>query len=364
MRRIVFLIFVLITFLQVIPAAYAFDQSDEIPWLALRGEELIFARRYDDALTFFKHVEEQYPDSALGPFGQMAAYEVQMLENEDFHLENEFLATAKRGEEISQRIMKQYHPDDIDLFFCGGVIGLEGFFKARKGQWWGAYTRGNTARQIFTAIRKQNPNFIDATFGLGMYTYWRSVFTKEISFLPFFADKRKEGIDVVERAAREGNLAREMARVNLGIIYFEEKRYADAVRVFQGFIDRYPQNVILRNFLGRIFLADKQYDRALEVFQKVATLDPSINKAHYFIGTAIVLQGKKERFAEAESELQGFLAKTTDRLWRSYTLYWLGMIKEKQGDNEKATGYYEEAFALNHGLKNAQLKVRGLGGGL
>jgi tetratricopeptide (TPR) repeat protein len=364
MRRIVLLIFALIAFFQILPVASAFDQDDEIPWLALQGQELIFARRYDDALTFFKHVEEQYPDAALGPFGLMAAYEVQMLEREDFHLENEFLATAKRGEEITRRIMQRYHPGDVDLFFCGGLIGLEGFFKARKGQWWGAYTRGNISRQIFTSIRKQNPNFVDATFGLGMYTYWRSVFTKEISFLPFFADKRKEGIEIVERVAQEGNLAREMAHVNLGIIYFEEKRYADAIRVFQEFVERYPNNIILHNFLGRIFLADKQYDRAIFEFQKVATLDPSIAKAQYFIGTALVLQGKKERFPEAETELQGFLAKTTDRLWRSYTLYWLGTLKEKQGDNEKAKDYYEKAFELNHGLKSAQLKLRGLGGGL
>jgi len=345
-------------------AAYAFEQGDELVWLSIEGQKRIFERNYDDAVRLFKYVEAEYPMSGLGIFGQMAVLEVKMLEREDFHLENEFLETAKRGEELVDKVMQLYRPSDLDLFFCGGIVGLEGFFRARHGQWWAAYTRGNISRQIFNSILKHNPSFIDAEFGLGMYTYWRSVFTNEIKFLPFFSDRRAEGIATVERVAREGTLAKEMAKVNLGIIYFEEKRYADAIRVFEDFVSRYPKNVILHQLLGRILLADKKYDRSIEEFKKVLALDPQISKTHYFIATAIVIDGKKERFPEAEGELKKFLEGAQDRLWKSYALYWLGQLYEKEGKTEDAKNYYAEAVKLNGGLKSAKMKLRGLGGGI
>jgi len=363
MRKLLFIFLAL----QVIggwPAANAFDQDEEIPWLALEGQKRIFERRYDDATELFRHVERDNPNAALGFFGQMAVLEARMLEREDFHLENEFMDIARRGEAVVGKVMQFYHPSDVDLFFCGGLVGLEGFFKARKGQWWGAYTKGNLSRQIFTSIKKRNPNFIDALFGLGMYDYWRSVFTNEIKFLPFFSDKRKEGIEMVERVAKEGLFARELARVNLGIIYLEERRYADAARVLEEYSGLYSQNVILHILLGRVLLADKKYDHAVEEFEKILVIDPEIAKAHYFVGTALALQGKKERFAEATDHLNGFLKIAKERLWRSYALYWLGLIHEKQGDNKGAAGYYTQAIELNRGLKSAQVKLRALGGGL
>jgi tetratricopeptide (TPR) repeat protein len=364
MRQILFAVFALVAVLHNMSVASAFTQDDELVWLSLEGQKRIFERKYDSALQLFKNVEKEYPMSALGYFGEMAVYEVQMLEREDFHLENELLDAAKRGEEVVDKVMQLYHPSDFDLFYAGGFIGLEGFFKARHGWWWGAYTRGNISRQIFNTILKRNPDFVDAWFGLGMYMYWRSVFTNEIKFLPFFSDKRAEGIAIVERVAKEGRLAAEMAHVNLGIIYFEEKRYADAITIFEDYLKRFPQNVLLHQFLGRVLLADKKYDRAIEQFKKVLAIDPTINKAHYFIGTAILADGKKEQLPEAEQEFQGFLKTTSSRLWRSYTLYWLGQIYEKQGNTESAKQYYEEALKLNKGLKGAQLKLRGLGGGI
>lgn len=360
MRRLICFLLIFLT----PQIAFAFEQSDEIVWLAMEGQTRIFERRYDDALRLFQEVEKEYPYSAVGPFGQMAVYEVQMLEAEDFHLEKEFLETAKRGEEIVDKIMQRYRPSDVDLFFSGGLIGLEGFFRARHAQWWGAYTRGNICRQIFNSILKRNPSFVDAQFGLGMYIYWRSVFTNEIKFLPFFSDRRKEGIAIVEKVAREGNLAREMAQVNLGIIYFEERRLADAERVFDDFTKRYPRNALLHMFYGKVLLADKKYDQAIEEFKKVAQINPRIIKANYFVGLALVQQGKKERMSEAKKYLVGYLGEAKERLWKSYALYWLGLMHEITGEKDVALKYYTQAFDLNRGLKGAKIKLRALGGGI
>lgn len=339
-------------------------REDRLIALALKGQEMIFERRYDDAMAFFKRVEKMYSHSPIGIFGQMAIYEMRMLEREDFHLQNEFLSAADQGDKVVSHVMQRYHPPLEDLFFSGALIGLDAFFKARKGNWWNAYTRGTLSRQIFKRILKKDRKFIDAKLGLGMYIYWRSVFTKELRFLPFFSDQRKEGIAIVEEVASKGRMSKDLAKVNLGLIYFEEKRYAGAARIFDEYCRRYPQNVVLRILYGKVLLASKKYDHSIEEFNKALKIDSSLYKPKYFIGMAIALEGDKEKFPEGKKLLREFLNKAHQRLWRSYAFYWLGMIHEKQGGKKEAKSYYEQAITLNKGLQKAKIRIRGLGGGI
>lgn len=159
-------------------------------------------------------------------------------------------------------------------------------------------------------------------------------------------------------------MAKELAKVNLGIIYFEERRYADAIRIFDEYCARYPDNVILHTLHGKVLLADKKYDRAIDEFVKAIKLDPSLLKQRYFFSMAILLKNDKKRFSEAKENLFWFLENEKDRLWKSYALYWLGILSEKEGDKGAARRYYEKAIELNKGLKSAKLKLRGLGGGI
>jgi tetratricopeptide (TPR) repeat protein len=364
MRKIIYLILIFSFLFCSSARAFVDLQEEKLVSLAMRGQKMIFERRYEEGLRLFKDLEKRYPLSPIGIFGQMAVLEVKMLEHENFYLENEFNEMAKRGGKVVGQLMQRYHPSNEDLFFAGALIGLDGFFRARKGEWWGAYSKGTVSRQIFRGILKKDPGFVDAELGIGMYMYWRSVFTKEIAILPFFPDRRQEGIVIVEKVAREGNMARELARVNLGIIYFEEKRYADAIRIFDEYCTRYPNNIVLHTLYGKVLMADKKYDRAIEEFYKAVKIDPALSKQRYFAAMAIILKGDKNRFPEAKENLEQFSKNEKDRLWRSYALYWLGMLSEKQGDKQAAKGYYEEAVKLNKGLKSAKLKLRGLGGGI
>ncbi len=340
------------------------QRDGKLTKLALEGQELVFQRDYDQALKFFKNVQKEYSNSPLGYFGEMAIYEVQMLENEDFHLEKKFLDASKRGMQAYNKVMQRYHPSDKELFYAAGVIGLDSFFQARKGRWWKAYVRGTKSRQIFERILDKNPNFVDARLGEGMYVYWRSVFTKEYTFLPFFSDRREEGIAIVKQVMNKAEFARKVAKVNLGLIYFEEKKFKKAQKIFEEFTQQYPKNVIFYKFIGKALLAKKEYIKALNIFQKMLKLDPNINKTHYFIGMSIALSKKKDQFDYGKKQLHVFLKKAKQRLWRSYAYYWLGLINEKQKDKKQAKLNYEQAIKLNPGLEHAKIKIRGLGGGI
>jgi len=345
------------------------DDDDQLVNKLLKGEEFSFMRKYDEALALFKKIEKDYPNSPAGYFGELMIWEVKMLEREDMSADKEFLDVIERSRKVVDDVMQRYQITALDLFLCSGVIGMEGMHSARKQSWWHAYTRGTLSRQLLNRLKKEYPDFIDADLGLGLYLYWRSVFSSTIPVLSmFFKDKREEGIALVEKVASNGKLAKKLARVNLGIINMEEKKYQKAVPIFSSFIDQYPQNAIIRNFRGRAYLLDKKYEEAINDFEKILQIDESLVKAHYFIGLSHFFIAKDPKKSEhdkiAKVEFNKLLEKEQHYLWRSYSYYWLGQIAEREDDKKAAISYYEKAYALNKGLKNAKFRLHALGGGI
>lgn len=331
---------------------------------ALAGQEMIFARRYVDAERIFTELKSECPSSPAGDFGLMASLEMRMLEREDFHLEKEFLKVAKEGVAKVARIGQSNRPDVWDLFLSGSLLGLDGFFYARKGKWWDAYTMGTKSRQIFHHVKEIEPSFVDADFGLGMYIFWRSVFVRDFWFLRMFPDRREEGIAIVENVAKNGDFSKDLAWVSLAVMYFEQKRYDDARIVLQQYINRFPQNVILRTILGRVFIVDKRYDDAIGQFKKILDIDASLKKPHYFLGVAYTLSNRPEFYEIAEKELYGFVDSETSKHWKASAYFWLGRISENRGDKEEAKRRYEEVLKLNPEAKVANQRIRALGSGL
>lgn len=331
---------------------------------SLQGQEAIFARDYAGALKIFNALEKDYPQSPAGSFGKMAVYEIRMLEREDFHLQKKFLAERDKGVKLVNKVLQRYNPSVWDLFLSGSLLGLDGFFKARKGAWWDAYVQGGKSRQLFRRVKKMDPNFTDADFGLGMYLYWRSVFTRDLWFLKMFPDKRDEGIAIVENVVKNGQFAKELARVNLAIMYFEEKRFAAAEKILVDYARRYPNNIVLRRLYGKVLISLKRYDEAVAQFEKMLEVEPALKKPHYFIGAALVLKKDPAGYARAEKELRDFITIQGGKYWPAYAHYWLGRLEEQRGNKQAAEKEYKMALVLEPDIKDAVRRVRGMGGGV
>lgn len=330
----------------------------------IEGQDLILHRRYDEALKLFKAVKKDFPDSPSGSFGEMAVYEVRMLENEDLSLEKEFSRASEEGRRRAGIVLQKYQPTPWELFISGALFGLDGFLKARKGGWWDAYVAGNKSRQLFKHAKQLDPSFIDADFGLGMYVYWRSVFTKDLWFLKMFPDRRAEGIAIVKEVAERGRFTKEMAGINLGMMYMEEKDYSNASMIFKSFVERYPENIVLRRFLGKVYVAMRKYDDAIAQFSEMGKIDPRIIKYKYFLGATMLISGDDKMSAEGERELRDFIAAEKSKYWRASAHYWLGRMYERKNDKKKALIEYNAAHALSPKIEDALKRARGLGGGM
>lgn len=328
------------------------------------GERLLFARDYDAASTHFQALLRDYPKSPAGYFGLMALNEVKMLEKDDFAYLDEFMHYAKLGDKAISQLMQNYKQHNWELMFSGALIGLEGFLEARRRDWIGAYTLGTKSRQIFARIQKKDPTFADADFGMGMYLYWRSVFAKDLWFVPFVPDKRAEGIALIERVAKEGVVAKDLARIVLSIVHLEEGRYKKGEDFILPFVQSYPDNILFRNIYGKILISAKQYEKAFSQFEHILHVEPKARKALYFSGVSLVLLGNPSQYEKAHNLLERFLLSRPGDEWASYAYYWKGRLAEREKKNEEAKLFYDQAINVNSKLKGAQFRLRALGSGL
>ncbi|MDO8644107.1 MAG: tetratricopeptide repeat protein [bacterium] len=220
--------------------------------MAVTGRELLLQRNYPKAEKLFREVVTHHPDSLLGPFAMMCLYQIQNLENFDLRFESFYEPWQKKGRQLALKISDDEKATDWDLFLAGATLGISGLDKAHRARWLGGIKDGLLAIRLLKKALRKNPNFADASLGIGLYDYWRSVFTKRHWFLPFFRDRRQAGLLAIRRAEAEGEFTPVLAKVALAFIAVEEKKEAEAQKTLKTLLKKYPKNVVLKNLSKKL----------------------------------------------------------------------------------------------------------------
>jgi tetratricopeptide (TPR) repeat protein len=72
---------------------------------------------------------------------------------------------------------------------------------------------------------------------------------------------------------------------NLGDLYYKQKDYFNAIKMFKKAAEIEPANPTVCNNLGGIYAEQKQYDLAIREFQKALAIEPTNAKTHNNLGT-------------------------------------------------------------------------------
>jgi tetratricopeptide (TPR) repeat protein len=261
---------------------------------ALAGQTLIFNRRYSEAQAHFTQLAQQYPDSALGSFGLMALYNAQMFENFDFSLDSNYVQEQARNKILVDKILKNENSSAWEDFLCGASSGLRGFYYVRKDEYLKAMGESGNARKCLERALKKDPAFADVYLGLGLYDYWKSVFTNRIKFLPFFKDRRKEGIEQIQRAIKESIVAGDLSLAALTFVYHEQNNGVKGAPLAQTLLDKYPQNIMMRTMKGNFLSLTRKFPEAQATLDEVLKMAPEVNVARYFKGLAYNRAGGRD----------------------------------------------------------------------
>jgi hypothetical protein len=174
----------------------------------------------------------------------------------------QFRTLTLDAQRLAEARLKQYAKDTEALYFLGNVAAAKASFEeAVERRHFAALRDGSEAVAKHRQVVELDPNYVDAELTIGMYDYIVGSLPLPVKLMAgvFGAQgSKKRGIATIERVAKLSKTSRDQARSLLVILYFREKRYAEAADQARQLSAKYP-----RNYLFRIEAADALVSQAM-----------------------------------------------------------------------------------------------------
>jgi hypothetical protein len=268
-------------------------QLDE---LRRKGYEALFNLDYEAARRSFKEMVRLLPDHPAGPQSMAASIWLEELnrsrrlraslydddslqkgtgQTADKRTVDEFREWTRKTRNLAEARLRN-NPKDVEaLYFLGASDGLKAVFAASVERRFMAASRdAASASDRHRDVLKLDPGFHDAELTIGMYEYVVGALPLPLRMLATIGGIRgskKRGLETLERVARDGHWARDIARVLLIDLYKREKRWTDAVETARDLSSRYPGN-----YLFQLQLADSLIYRSNSL-RKEGSADSAVN---------------------------------------------------------------------------------------
>jgi tetratricopeptide (TPR) repeat protein len=251
--------------------------------------ESIYSGRFDLAISEAQQMQKRSPDQPLGyllegealwwntwcksaefKFGMSSARHREKIPGDQHYLE-----LASKAYALADASLKLQETADMNLY-AGLADALTARLHSLRGENRNAAKAGVRAREHFLRALALDPTEADACFGLGLYDYYVDTLSTMARVLRFFmgipGGSKEEGIRLLQRAIREGQLTPALARFCLAVnLESYEQRYEEALKVIRPLVQQYPYNPIfqltqgdLYAKLGRKSLAAEAYHAAAE----------------------------------------------------------------------------------------------------
>jgi hypothetical protein len=262
----------LIAFLSVVASAQ--DNHARLDALRAEGYEALYNLDYETARSRFKKMIELAPDHPAGAECYASSLWVEQL-NEQWKLKatlyndkasdekprvdrkqaDEFKRWTRQAKQLSQARLRK-DPKDVEaLYFLGAAEGLEAAYAAGvERKYMPAFRSGQDSVERHRAVLKLAPEFHDAELTIGLMNYVVGSLplpAKMIAATMGVRGSKKRGLQALERVAKEGKWARDVARMLLIDLYKREKRFDDAEKMARELAEKYPRNYLFKQLSRR-----------------------------------------------------------------------------------------------------------------
>ena len=263
--KLVALAFILLCALR----ASAQDNQARLDTLRAEGYEALYNLDYEGARARFTKMIDLAPDHPAGAQCYASSLWVQQLNDArklkstlysdnandtkarvDRKQADEFRRWTRQAKQLSEARLRK-NPKDIEaLYFLGAAQGLEAAFAAGvERKFMPAFRSGTDAVERHRAVLKLEPEFHDAELTIGLMNYVVGSLplpAKMLAATMGVRGSKKRGLEALERVAKEGKWARDLARMLLIDLYKREKRFADAADVARALAEKYPRNNVFK----------------------------------------------------------------------------------------------------------------------
>ncbi len=326
----------------------------EVDSLVMKGLDLTFAMRFDEAIAQFDQVIAKDTTHPSGYFMKSAVYFWKFTRNyRSQSIGDEFETVSLHALEIAEDFLEDNEDNQDGMFYLGGIYGNLGRYYAIKRSYWNAYWYGRKGKNYLEDLVEINPNYYDAYLGLGIYHYYAAImprFLKFFSFILGIDGEKEQGIRELQLAIEKGTLTNNEARIFLSTIYLRiEHEYEKALTLLEELYQQYPENPAFKVSLGWAYTRLNDDDKALLVFDEILN-DKNLNfqlvtnQALYYSGD---IYFKRNNFNKAIEYYQKVIANSADKEENRHWIYARALLStgkcmELAGDRRGAVSYYRQ----------------------
>lgn len=217
---------------------------DEIHHTVLKSIEYAYKENFKQALAETKKIIKKYPENPAGYFFYAAVLNAQLEYLQSDKYEEEFYQYCDIAISKGEIALEKDSSDMWAKFFIAGANGAKGTYENRYNRLITSFKHGWRGACLFKELYESNPELKDALFGIGMYDYWRSAMIKILWWMPGVEDRRDSAIQLLYQALDSGVYVKENVAVSLVTILCNEKRYTEAEKVIEDFLNKYPSNLL------------------------------------------------------------------------------------------------------------------------
>ena len=198
-----------------------------------------------------------------------------MTHNENFNDGAHFLSLLQRVIRKSDRqmqatdtVLSKRRQAEL-LFYRGSAYGYLAYYAGQTGKWYEAMRDGFKAIDDLRQSVETDSTLYDAYLGIGVYYYWKSTKLKFIRWLPFFPDRREEGIAFIEKSIENDTFGKYMAMHQLVYILLDYGDFDAALKYARRLAVAYPQSPFMWWAYAHTFYKRHEYKQAIHAYNKL-----------------------------------------------------------------------------------------------
>jgi tetratricopeptide (TPR) repeat protein len=132
---------------------------------------------------------------------------------------------------------------------------------------------------------------------------------------------------------------------------FDEEKYEDAIAVFEGILEKFPEAYIINISIGNSYFRMEKYDEAEKSYQKVLEKDPNNALALVGMGNCYLNTGNNDKALEYYSKVE------FEKIDDPTVLYNVGTILYNNSKLEESLNYYKRAVELQENFLDARYQL-------
>lgn len=265
------------------------------------GMDALFNMDYPLAKEKFEEMTKVAPDHPagfvyladtiwLGRLAELRRLQTGLYGNDAFFSKNEdpldpkvdkeFRAAFNNGVTKAEALLDKNKNDTTAMYYLGmAKTTLAGYEATVSRSFFSALRNGSKGVDLHRDVLKKDPSFIDAGLSVGIYEYITGTLPlaiKLVALLGGVHGSKTKGLALLQQVAKDGNFAKDDAKVILIVLYNREKQWSESLKLLEDLSARYPSNSLFRLEKGAVLAHMSRFRDSIEVFEQMLTDSPTM----------------------------------------------------------------------------------------